>query len=253
MRWQELPLPGKARCVFDPCWEEKQDALETAHTPMFIPAVMLHLDKFRMQQFIIWAMFVSGGVLQGWVQCPREYDNVFVLLFSRDEDNWRWLQNPLCLERPRNASVALEAGGWTETPICVTLNDHFLLCLWAFIKKYKRKMTVSFALAKKPLWTSADTQGKLWTGPGLDCYFFGLCTATRHTLPFLSHQRPFWWAYMAAAAIMNEMWNSLVSPPKSIKNQACSLRKIEENTCFNFASNHKTYILKYAYISRNSG
>lgn len=42
MSCQELPPLGKARCILNPCWREKQDRLKTAPVPTLIPAVMLH-------------------------------------------------------------------------------------------------------------------------------------------------------------------------------------------------------------------
>lgn len=77
---------------------------------------------------------------------------------------------------PRNASVALETDSWIEIPICVTLSNCFLLCLWAFIKKYRRKMTVSWALAEKSLELQLMHRGKLWTDSELDYFSFSLCT-----------------------------------------------------------------------------
>lgn len=151
---------------------------------------------------------------------------------------------------PRNASVALEAGSWIEIPICVILSDCFLLCLWAFILKYRRKMTVSLALAEKSLELQLIHRGKLRTDSELGYCSFSLCTATCCLFCPIKDPPgdPLWLLYI-------QLWMKCETSsffPKEYSNQARNLRKIGENTYFNFASNQKAYIIKYAYISRNS-
>lgn len=149
---------------------------------------------------------------------------------------------------PRNASVALEAGSWIEISVCVTLSRCFLLCLWAFIRKHRRKMTVSLALAEKSLVLQLMHRGKLWTDFELGYCSFSLCTCCLFHPIKDPLGDPLWLLYIP-------LWMKCETSsffPKEYLNQACSLRKIGENTYFNFTSNQKTYILKYAYISRNS-
>lgn len=86
---------------------------------------------------------------------------------------------------PRNASVALEAGGWIEIPICVTLSDWLPLPAPSgfYYKIIREKWLCLFVI----LWSSAGTKGQAldWTVtllsaqlPGTPC----LCCPTKTRL-----------------------------------------------------------------------